>query len=82
MISELMTSLNLIVTQTQNNIYILGVILLIPWVIFFITHFINSKILLLGIIPRHIRGLPGILCTPLLHANFNHIFLILFRYLF
>jgi membrane associated rhomboid family serine protease len=74
MISELMTSLNLIVTQTQNNIYILGVILLIPWVIFFITYFINSKILLLGIIPRHVRGLPGILCAPLLHANFNHIF--------
>ncbi|MCL9683490.1 rhomboid family intramembrane serine protease [Legionella maioricensis] len=74
MISELMTSLNLIVTQTQNNLYILGVILLIPWSIFFISYFINSKILLLGIIPRHIRGLPGILCAPLLHANFNHIF--------
>ncbi len=69
-----MTSLNLIVTQTQNNMYILGVILLIPWSIFFITYFISSQILLLGIIPRHLRGLPGILCAPLLHANFNHIF--------
>lgn len=74
MINELMVSLNLIVTQTQNNIYFLGVILLIPWSIFFISYFINSKILLLGIIPRHIRGLPGILFAPLLHANFNHIF--------
>lgn len=74
MIDDLMSSLNLIVTQTQNNIYTLGVILLIPWLIFFITYFINNRILLLGIIPRKIYGLPGILCAPLLHANFNHIF--------
>jgi membrane associated rhomboid family serine protease len=52
----------------------LGVILLVPWLIFFITHFIYQKILLLGIIPRQTRGLPGVLFAPLLHANFNHIF--------
>lgn len=69
-----MTSLNLIVTQTQNNLYILGMILFIPWFIFFISYFINNKILLLGIIPRCVRGLPGVFCAPLLHANFNHIF--------
>lgn len=74
MINELMDSLNLIITQTHNNMKILGVILLIPWCVFFITHFINSRILLLGIIPRQIRGLPGIIFAPLLHANFNHIF--------
>src|SRR5580704_17820337 len=74
MIDELMNSLNLIVAQTQNNLYTLGIILLIPWAIFFITRFINNKILLLGIIPRRVFGLPGILCAPLLHANFNHIF--------
>lgn len=74
MIDELMRSLNVIISQTQNNFKILGVILLIPWIFFFISHFIYKRILLLGIIPRHIRGLPGILCTPLLHANFNHIF--------
>ncbi|HAU1343698.1 TPA: rhomboid family intramembrane serine protease, partial [Legionella pneumophila] len=56
MINELTTSLNVIVTQTQNNLKILGVILLIPWSIFFISHFISNKILLLGIIPRHILG--------------------------
>ncbi|HAT9001150.1 TPA: rhomboid family intramembrane serine protease, partial [Legionella pneumophila subsp. pneumophila] len=69
MINELTASLNMIVTQTQNNLKILGVILLIPWSIFFISHFISNKILLLGIIPRHILGLPGILLAPLLHAN-------------
>jgi membrane associated rhomboid family serine protease len=74
MINELMNSLTLIVNQTKSNLHTLGIILLIPWSLFFITHFINNRILLLGIIPRHIRGIPGILCAPLLHANFNHIF--------
>lgn len=74
MINELMSSLNVIVTQTQNNLKILGIILLIPWSIFLISHFISKKILLLGIIPRHIFGLPGIIFAPLLHANFNHLF--------
>ncbi len=74
MIDELTNSLNTIVAQTQNHLQVLGIILLIPWIIFFISHFINNKILLLGIIPRHVYGLPGILFAPLLHANFNHIF--------
>ncbi len=74
MINELMISLNTIIAQTQHNLKILSVILLIPWLFFFVSHFISKRILLLGIIPRHVRGLPGILFAPLLHVNFNHIF--------
>ncbi len=74
MIDELITSLNLIITQTQNNLHTLGIIILIPWIIFLISYFIFNRILLLGIIPRQIRGIPGILFAPLLHVNFNHIF--------
>jgi len=74
MIDQLTSSVSLIVSQTQNNLNILGIILLIPWIMFLITHFINSKLLLFGIIPRSIAGLPGILFAPLLHANFNHLF--------
>lgn len=74
MIDEFIDSFNFIVNQTQNNLNFLGIILLIPWVIFFITCFINRHILLLGIIPRHLRGLTGVFFAPLLHANFNHIF--------
>lgn len=73
MITELVDSINLISTQTKNNLPILGIILFIPWSIFFITRLI-PHILLLGIIPRTVRGIPGILFTPLLHADFNHIF--------
>jgi membrane associated rhomboid family serine protease len=73
MMDELLNSLNLIVFQTKNNLYTLGIIMLIPWVIFFITR-INPRLLLLGIIPRRIIGLRGIIFAPLLHANFNHLF--------
>jgi membrane associated rhomboid family serine protease len=45
----------------------------IPWVVFVITR-LDKRLLLLGIYPRHIQGLPGIIFAPLLHANFNHIF--------
>ncbi|MDR3442628.1 MAG: rhomboid family intramembrane serine protease [Legionella sp.] len=74
MLDELNYSLSLIIGQTKNNFPILAAIILTVWVIFFITHFINRRILLLGIIPRRLRGLPGILLAPLLHADFNHIF--------
>lgn len=74
MIDELAASLNLIGMQTLNNMHALGIILLIPWVIFFITRFIDNRFLLLGIIPRHLFGLPGVFFAPLLHADFNHLF--------
>lgn len=74
MIEELSSSFNLIVEQTKYNSETLGIILLIPWLVFLLTHFVNKNLLLLGIIPRHILGLPGIILAPLLHANFNHLF--------
>lgn len=74
MIEQLNDSLNLIILQTKLNLHTLGIILLIPWTVFFITRFIDQRFLLLGIIPRHIFGLQGILFAPLLHADFNHIF--------
>ncbi|PWY54823.1 rhomboid family intramembrane serine protease [Legionella qingyii] len=73
MLEELNNSLSWIISQTKNNIPILEIILLIPWLFFFVSQ-VYKKILILGIIPRHLRGLPGIIFAPLLHSNFNHIF--------
>ncbi|KTC88648.1 rhomboid family intramembrane serine protease [Fluoribacter dumoffii] len=73
MLEELSNSVDFIINQTNNNIPTLEIILLIPWLFFFVS-LVFKGILLLGIIPRHVRGLPGILFAPLLHANFNHIF--------
>jgi membrane associated rhomboid family serine protease len=73
MINEFVDSFNLIAIQTQNNMKVLGIILFIPWFVFFLSQ-INKNLLCLGIIPRHLLGIPGIVCAPLLHANFNHLF--------
>jgi membrane associated rhomboid family serine protease len=74
MIDELITSLNLIISQTQANLYTLAIILSIPWAVFFLNQLLGKRLLYLGIIPRHLIGLPGIVFAPFLHANFNHLF--------
>lgn len=73
MLNDLLESLNFIISQTQNNFPTLGIMVLILWGIFFITR-VDNRLLYLGIIPRRIYGLLGILLAPLLHANFNHLF--------
>lgn len=74
MLEELNASLNLIVTQTKANAPILAKILLIPWVAYFLNLCMNKQLLYLGIYPRHLCGLAGIVMCPLLHVNFNHLF--------
>lgn len=73
MLQQLNNSLELIIIQTKQHLPILGLILLILWSVYLLSLF-EKRILLLGIIPRHLVGLPGILFSPFLHANFNHLF--------
>ena len=73
MFDDLNTSLNLIINQTTDNFPFLGMIVLVLWGMFCIT-LIDKRILYLGIVPRRLYGLPGVLLAPVLHANFNHLF--------
>lgn len=73
MIQELAVSLERIVYLTLSNAYTLGIIVLIPWIVYFCSLLLPG-LLLLGIHPRKVQGLPGIVFSPFLHANFNHIF--------
>ncbi|PJD94996.1 MAG: rhomboid family intramembrane serine protease [Legionella sp.] len=74
MLNEFFVGINIIKIQMQNNIATLGIILLFPCFFYFVARYLCPVILLLGIIPRRLRGLPGIIFAPLLHANFNHLF--------
>lgn len=74
MLEQLNRSLDLIVSQTRQNIDYLGIILVILWAVFVLNKLLGNRLLLLGIIPRHLIGLPGILLAPLLHVHFNHLF--------
>lgn len=73
MLNELNTSLNIIILSTQINAPYLEIILLILFGTFLITRLMPG-LLLLGIYPRKLWGLPGIFFAPFLHANFNHLF--------
>lgn len=74
MLEEINSSLLTIIQQTQANKDMLIIILGIPWLVYFINIFLNNRLLYLGIIPRRLYGLSGIIFAPLLHANFNHLF--------
>jgi len=74
MIENIINSLNLIIAQTQYNSGTLFAIVLLLWSVFLVTSIDKNLILYFGLIPRKIRGIPGIFLAPFLHASFNHIF--------
>src|SRR3990167_3740932 len=74
MLNELASSLNIIVANTKHNLPYLLQIFSVLWGAYFLNLILGKKLLYLGIIPRHILGIPGIICSPFLHADFNHLF--------
>lgn len=74
MLDELNASLNLMISQTKQNAPILEMIVGVLWGCYFLTR-VCKPLLYLGIMPRRMYGLPGIIFSPFLHANFNHLFL-------
>lgn len=73
MLNQLSQSLELIIQATEYNYATLSKIFIVLWGAFILTSLI-PHLLLLGIIPRTVRGLAGIIFAPLLHGNFNHLF--------
>ncbi len=67
-------SLSLLIENTRHNLPILWIILALPWGIFFLNAGCQQALFVFGLIPRRARGLAGILFSPLLHANFDHLF--------
>jgi len=44
------------------------------WLVFVVNNvMLNDQLLRFGIIPRHVSGLPGIICAPFLHGSFQHL---------
>lgn len=74
MLDALNTSVAQILQMTVDHRYVLLVIIAIPWFIFFLNQRIRQRLLVFGIRPRHLSGLPGIFFVPFLHADFNHLF--------
>lgn len=73
MIDDFNTALTLFITSTQLNRHYLEIIILTLYLVFILTR-IFPFLLVLGIWPRHLYGLPGIFFAPFIHLNFNHLF--------
>ncbi len=74
MLNNLIDSITLLAHKTNQNLPLLGIILLILWAVLLLTHLTGNRLLCLGIYPRRWFGLPGILFAPFLHANAAHLF--------
>lgn len=71
---NLANSLSYIVAQTKHNLSMVLGILAILWLFNIFNWFTGSHLNNLGIRPRRMSGLIGIIFSPILHGNFNHLF--------
>lgn len=74
MLTNIVKDVQLIEATFYNYAYLTFGIVLLLFAINFINEILGRKLIILGIIPRHIIGLPGIFFAPLLHGSFNHLF--------
>jgi membrane associated rhomboid family serine protease len=72
--NAILNSLLFITEQIQAHLNILGWIVLILWGVFFLNKLLGGALLIFGLVPRKVYGLPGIICSPFLHAHFDHLF--------
>ncbi len=74
MISKFASEMNVFMMRSQIYIFPWLIVLVWVWGLNVLNWCIGSKLNVLGIIPRRVRGLPGIIVSPFLHQNFNHLF--------
>ena len=72
--NDLVQQLLLTVAALQKNLYFTLMIIAVLFGIHIFNFLCGYRLNYFGIYPRKIHGIPGIISTPLLHANFNHLF--------
>jgi len=72
--NNLVSSVSDIAAQTQQNLVLLLSVLGLLFSIYIINYFLKGRLFYLGLVPRKLKGIPGIVFSPFLHANFNHVF--------
>jgi membrane associated rhomboid family serine protease len=74
MLSELANDLNLFITKSQLFIRPWLICLGVLWLINIFNWITGSRLNNLGIYPRRMSSLTGIIFSPILHQGFNHLF--------
>lgn len=67
--------LTLLVSLTKQNFLQACFFVGILWLIHGVNWLLGMRLNYLGIYPRHLVGLPGVFLSPLLHGDFDHLFL-------
>jgi membrane associated rhomboid family serine protease len=65
---------SIVLAIKHNSFFVLKFIALL-WIIQLINFSTHYKLNVLGIYPRRIRGLIGIICSPFIHGDFSHLLL-------
>lgn len=71
---SLVTQFDTTVTLLQKNLYLVLIIIAGLYVIQFLNAILRGRLNIFGVYPRKWFGLMGIVTSPFVHANFNHIF--------
>jgi membrane associated rhomboid family serine protease len=71
---QLITSIQAIIDALKNNAFFVAKLLAVFWIFNLINKILGYKLNYLGIYPRSLHGLLGILFSPFLHHDFNHLF--------
>ena len=74
MLDNLVYTLDEMVASIKQNSHFLLGILAVLWLVHCVNWMLKYRLNYLGILPRHWLGLPGIVLSPLLHGDFNHLF--------
>lgn len=78
MINQLINMMNTLQFTIQNSLYYLLYMTGFLFLALLVNRLTQYRLSVLGIIPRRIFGLPGIIFAPFIHAHFNHLFFNLF----
>lgn len=73
LLSDLTLELNQFLTTSKETIFPWLEVMGVFWLFNFFNWMIGSRLNILGIVPRRLWGLPGILFSPFLHQDFNHL---------
>jgi membrane associated rhomboid family serine protease len=60
-------------TQFYISLYIPIFLVLLAWLVKFYEFSFNADLSFLGIYPLSVKGLPGLVLSPFLHGDFNHL---------
>lgn len=60
--------------KLQTSVYAAFISIALIWIVHLVASMFSIELGSLGVLPRHISGLKGILFAPLIHADFQHLF--------